>query len=274
MPPLQGTLRCPSSNTGIVNGPSGNQYKDKYGFTNEEGGRPDERKGFQGSFTHGVTIYYGGVPRDVPFVSDYLDHGIVLNICPNIAPDLSDLPTLKPGTDERFSYSNRFVNRAMKHKNVAVLEEDSNHGTVLNTCPNLKPNFDYLGKTNVIGERPTERLSLSAGFNPGLGPLMTGRKREYPKPKTYPEATVLYTSDKIHPNLSQVPCIKDGTEDERYGRIGSFETGVNGLAIHMPTKEDAELWVELGQKGGRRFSQGHFIAGVTTLAGTHPVYDR
>lgn len=271
MAPLENkNLKCLPADTGVCTLQSGNQYMDNDGHFNEVCGRPDERHGYQGSFTHGVTVFRGGVPKPSTAVDEIVDHGIVLFTSSTLKHDTSVLPSMKPGTSERFSSSSRFpvsVNRKVYSE--ASLPE-KNNAIVLATYPNLKVDTSYLGLTNIVGGRPTERRSLRGGVIHGIRRFRGGEPRDVPIPRSIDHGTVLYTSKTLNPNLSSELHIKPGTSDERQGRVGSFEHG--DLHLHMPTKEEAAMWIEPGQKGGRRYGCGHYLAGASTLLGAHPAY--
>ena len=68
-----------------------------------------------------------------------------------------------------------------------------------------------------------------------------------------------------------------GRDDERQGRMGSFEHGVieaAGGPLHMPPSGNLELWHEPGQKENkfRRCGPSHFVAGVSILPGGMLMY--
>jgi hypothetical protein len=257
--------------TGVCTGPCGIQYKDNDGHTNNDGGRPDERHGYQGSWTHGVTILCGGVPHDVRPSKEVDNHGIVLFESHKVKPDLTELPLIKPGTaDERQGKFALFPHRVSPTQN-KFDEVELNHGTVLGTFPNLRADMSYEGKTNVIGGRPSERLGTRGGFTHGVRIFRGGLPRDILPPKEVNPGIVLYTSSILKADMSHELKIKPGTSEERQGRCGSFEHG--DLHLRMPTYEDAQLWIEAGQKkGGRRYAPGHFLAGTSILAGTIPSY--
>ncbi|KAG5177301.1 hypothetical protein JKP88DRAFT_226597 [Tribonema minus] len=239
-------------------------YKDLDGHTKP--GHPLEREGYS-AWAHGVTVFAGGVPHDVPVPHDQANHGTVLYTSATLAPDMRGELRLKTGAvDER-----QGVSGAQPHwirpAHDAVAPE-LNHGTVLATFPHLQPNMAYSYRTNIAGGRPTERLGVRGGFTPGVVICAGGAARDVPIAAERHHGTVLYTSAALRPDASQEPRLKQGTCYERQGRVGSFEHG--DAHLRMPSAADAALWKEAGQKGGRRFAEGHYLAGTTIFAGTVP----
>ncbi|KAG5177299.1 hypothetical protein JKP88DRAFT_87063 [Tribonema minus] len=209
----------------------------------------------------------------VPLSRNNENHGTVLFTSSTLKPDLSEVPLTKPGTDgERLGRSALFRSRARRPlRDVPVDLAEPNRGTVLCTCPHLQPNMAYSYRTNVAGGRPTERLGVRGGFTPGVVTRAGGPACDVPVAAApVDRGTVLYTSAALRPDESQELRLKQGTSDERQGRVGSFEHG--DAHLRMPTAAEAALWKEAGQKGGRRFAPGHFLAGTTVFAGCVPAY--
>lgn len=270
MAPLQKKSLCLPCETGISNGPLGKQFSDNDGHMNSFGGRPDERHGLQGSYTHGVTIFSGGVPHDVrpPKYSD--NCGTLLYSSTVCKPDMRDQLKVKPGTaDERQGPIGLQAHRT-KSASDDLQPDQLNHGIVLASFPHLKPNMCYGGYNNACGGRPYERLGKRGGFLPGVQINRGGVACSSVLSQELNHGTVLFTSNLLKPDHSHDPLIKPGTSDERQGRCGSFEHG--DIHLSMPTVEDAKLWKEAGQKDIRRFAPGHYLAGVTIMKGMQPTY--
>lgn len=243
-------------------------YKDLDGHCKP--GYPLEREGLS-SWTHGVTVFAGGVPHDVPPPPDQPNHGMVLHTSATLKPDLRGELQLKPGV--AVAERQGPIGAQPHWKRPAhddVQPETANHGTVLATFPHLKPSIAYEARTNVAGGRPTERLGARGSFTPGVRIFAGGAPRDVPVSAELDHGTVLFESALLRPDMSQGPWTKPGTDGERQGRCGSFEAG--DAHLRMPSAAEAALWREAGQKGGRRFGPGHFLAGTSVLCGSTPVF--
>eukprot|EP00953_Heterococcus_sp_UTEX-ZZ885_P019982 11162-Heterococcus_DN1.PRE.1 len=166
---IQLSAMCPIKISPYAAGPHGKQFFDLDGAYNPAVGRTEERVGFAGGFTHGVTVFGGGVPHDVRPPKARKDHGIVLFSSSILKPDLSHVLRIKPGTeDERQGRCGSFEHSLPKSRDTPVQLQELNHGTVLNVCPSLHPDLSYEGKTNIVGKRETERLGSRGGFTAGV----------------------------------------------------------------------------------------------------------
>ncbi|KAG5193148.1 hypothetical protein JKP88DRAFT_292005 [Tribonema minus] len=251
----------------------GHQYLDLDGHTNAVGGRPDERHGFQGGWTHGVTVFCGGVPHDVRPPKETTNHGTVLFTSASLRPNLEDELRIKSCSDgEREGRSGSQAHWTHPAHDDVQLDE-LNHGTILATFPHLRPDLSYEGRTNAAGGRATERLGARGSFTPGRAIRAGGPARDVPVPAPIlNRGTVLFTLATLACDAAAAaaPALKPGTTDERVGRAGSFEHG--DAHLRMPTAADAALWREDGQRGGRRYAGGHWLAGASVMAGGAPVY--
>ncbi|CBJ26789.1 hypothetical protein Esi_0045_0060 [Ectocarpus siliculosus] len=253
---------------------------------NVAGGRPDERFGTRGSFTRGVRIMSGGHTRDVPREAE-VDHGKVLFVSAVHKPDLSAeartnavRPTERLGTRGRFTPGGR---RWVGGKPRDVpLEAEVDHGKVLFVSAVHKPDLSAEARTNAI--RPKERLGSRGRFTAGVRGWVGGKPRDVPLPRLRDPGTVLFesASERSRPSMSfsGETNVSGGREDERHGRLGSFEHGVveargGPLQVQAAFASEVELlWHEGGQKENkyRRCGPSHFVAGVSILSGGMPVY--
>ena len=108
---------------------------------------------------------------------------------------------------------------------------------------------------------------------------MGGAPRNIPVKAEIPHGKVLFVSFKHQPDLSWEgeTNVIGGRDDERHGRMGSFEHGVveaAGDALLMPPSGNLELWHEPGQRENksRRCGPSHFVAGVSILPGGILIY--
>ncbi|CAM9272505.1 unnamed protein product, partial [Ectocarpus sp. 12 AP-2014] len=253
---------------------------------NVAGGRPDERFGTRGSFTRGVRIISGSHVRDVPREAE-VDHGKVLFVFAVHKPDLSAeartnavRPTERLGSRGRFTPGGR---RWVGGKPRDVpLEAEVDHGKVFFVSAVRKPDLSTDASTNAI--RPTERLGSRGRFTAGVRDWAGGKPREVPLPRVRDPGTVLFesASERSRPSLSfsGETNVSGGREDERHGRLGSFEHGVVEARGGPPQVQAAFasevelLWREGVQKQNtyRRCGPSHFVAGVSILSGGMPVY--
>lgn len=249
------------------------------------GGRPDERRGTQGSFKPGVRIMSGGPARDVPLEADQVDRGTVLFVSSTLKPDMSgQARTNATRPDERLGSHGRFSPGSQRRwlggapRDVPVERDQVDRGTVLFVSSTLKPDVSGEARANAV--RPDERLGSRGGFTPGARRWLGGLPRDIPLPRMRPEGTVLFESAACKPDLSGEgqTNVSGGRDDERQGRMGSFEHGIveaAGGPLHMPSASKSALWSEAGQRkenAFRRCGPGHFVAGVSILSGGMPVY--
>ncbi|CAM9405973.1 unnamed protein product [Scytosiphon promiscuus] len=207
---------------------------------NDIGGRPEERFGTRGSFTHGIRVMSGGPARDVPLEAE-IDHGKVLFTCSTLKPDLSGesrtnvvggRPTERLGLRGGFTPGTNKTFLGGVPRDVP-LEAEIDHGKVLFTCSALKPDRSGEARTNVAGGRPTERLGLRGGFTPGIHKtFLGGVPRDVPPKAEIDHGKVLFASSAIKPDLSCLPTfnVAGGRPDERFGTRGSFTPGVRIMA--------------------------------------------
>eukprot|EP00903_Cladosiphon_okamuranus_P012313 g11545.t1 len=256
---------------------------------NVAGGRPDERCGTHGSFTRGVRIMSGGPAREMPLEADVVDHGKVLFVSSTLKPDLSGeartntaagRPTERLGSSRFTPGAKTF--RGGAPRDVPLEAEILDHGKVLFVSSTLKPDMSGEARTNAV--RPTERLGSRGRFTPGARRWLGGQPRDVPLAPLCDPGTVIFESPKLaQQDLSAVVAeetdVAGGRGDERHGRLGSFEHGIVEIAggpLHMPynSPRELELWHEGGQKENkyRRCGPGHFVAGVSILAGGMPAY--
>ncbi|CAN0561395.1 unnamed protein product, partial [Ectocarpus sp. 12 AP-2014] len=253
---------------------------------NVAGGRPDERFGTRGSFTRGVRIMSGGHARDVPLEAE-VDHGKVLFVSAVHKPDLSaEARTNAVRPMERLGARGRFTPGGRrwaggKPRDVP-LEAEVDHGKVLFVSAVHKPDLSAEARTNAV--RPTERLGSRGRFTAGVRRWAGGEPRDVPLPRVRDPGTVLFesASERSRPSLSfsGETNVSGGREDERHGRLGSFEHGVveargGPLQVQAASAREVErLWHEGGQKENkyRRCGPSHFVAGVSILSGGMPVY--
>ncbi|CAN0002664.1 unnamed protein product [Ectocarpus fasciculatus] len=204
-------------------------------------------------------------------------------------PDLSGLPTFNVAggrPDERFGTRGSFTRgvRVMSggHARDVPLETEIDHGKVLFVSAVHKPDLSAEARTNAV--RPSERLGARGRFTPGGRRWAGGKPRDVPLPRLRDPGTILFESDseRSRPSLSfsGETNVSGGREDERHGRLGSFEHGVveaRGGPLQMQAAFASELellWHEGGQKENkyRRCGPSHFVAGVSILSGGMPVY--
>ncbi|CAM9995625.1 unnamed protein product, partial [Pylaiella littoralis] len=255
---------------------------------NVTGGRPDERFGTQGSFTRGVRIMSGGPSRDVPVDTETANHGTVLFVSTVFKPDCSGearinaaggRPTERLGSSRFTPGAKTFLGGAPR--DVPVDAVTANHGKVLFVSSVHKP--DCSGEAHTNGTRPDERFGTHGRFTPGARRWAGGKPRDVPLAVRRDPGTVIFqsSSERSKPALSfsGETNVAGGREDERHGRLGSFEHGVvefTGGPLHMPSNSAYEtaLWHEGGQKENRyrRCAPSHFVAGVSILSGGMPVY--
>jgi len=240
------------------------------GLVNDIGARPEERRGLEGGFTHGVTIFRGGVPHHKYSVGELetVNRGTVLGTFPNLKPNMNYEESYKPGTAFRERQGMRSMWRMPRKSQDQPIEKELDHGKVLHHYPHLKPDLSWEVQTNVVGGRPMERRGVNGGFKRGRPIWSGGCARDMPMDKEIMNhGTILFRSSEPHmmPDRSHLPAAKIGTEDERSGRHGSFEHGDPHLHFDLPTREQ---WMEKGQVNiSRRCSQGHFASGCTVMAG-------
>lgn len=253
---------------------------------NVTGGRPDERFGTQGSFTRGVRIMSGGQAHDVPVDTETANHGTVLFVSGTHKPDLSGealtnavRPTERLGSTRFTPGAKTFLGGAPR--DVPVDAETANHGKVLFVSSVHKPDLSGEARTN--STRPGERFGARGRFTPGARRWAGGKPRDVPLAAHRDPGTVIFesSSERSRPALSfsGETNVAGGREDERHGRLGSFEHGVVEIAggpLQMPSNSvrEAALWHEGGQKENkyRRCAPSHFVAGVSILSGGMPVY--
>lgn len=255
---------------------------------NVTGGRPDERFGTQGSFTPGVRIMSGGQASDVPVDTETPNHGTVLFVSGTHKPDLSGegrtnaaagRPTERLGSARFTPGAKTFLGGAPC--DVPVDAETTNHGKVLFVSSVHKSDRSAEARTNAT--RPGERFGVYGRFTPGARRWAGGKPRDVPLAVRRDPGTVIFEStlERSRPALSfsGETNVAGGREDERHGRLGSFEHGVVEIAggpLHMPSNSTHEvaLWHECGQKENRyrRCAPSHFVAGVSILSGGMPVY--
>ncbi|CAM9620032.1 unnamed protein product, partial [Laminaria digitata] len=246
------------------------------------GGRPEERLGAHGSFRPGMRIMSGGQARDVPLETDEISRGKVLFVSSVHKPDLSaEAHTNAVRPDERLGCHGRFTPGARrflggKPRDIP-LEAELDHGKVLFVSSVHKPDMSCAARTNHV--RPTERLGFGGRFTPGARRWLGGKPRDVPLQQLRDPGTVIFQSSTLKPDLSREGemNVTGGREDERYGRLGSFEHGVVEVAggpLAMPSAQELALWQEAGQKENRyrRCGPSHFVAGVSILSGGMPVY--
>lgn len=249
---------------------------------NDVGGRPDERLGAHGTFRHGMRIMSGGQARDMPLEPTQTNIGKVLFVSSTHKPNLSGearfnaiRPNERLGAYGGFTPgSKRFLGGEPRD---IPLETELDHGKVLFVSSVHKPDMTCGGRTNLV--RPTERLGFGGRFTPGARRWLGGKPRDIPLAKMRDPGTVIFQSSTLKPDLSGEGemNVTGGREDERHGRLGSFEHGVVEVAggpLHMPSAQELALWQEAGQKENRyrRCGPSHFVAGVSILSGGMPVY--
>lgn len=233
---------------------------------NAVGGRPDERRGLRGGYSHGVIIFAGGIPHDVKPPKE-LNHGTVLATCPDLRCDDSHELQIKPGTeDERVGRGYSFNYTPALHSDVPVQLQELNHGTVLHTFDNLKPDLSYEGSTNII--RPTERVSKKGGFIAGVRVLRGGPARDVRPPRDLSNhGTVLAVYPDLKCDDSHELQIKPGTEDERVGRGYSFNY-TPALHSEMPVERELDHGIVLFTFSNLRPDLSY--EGNTNVAGNRP----
>lgn len=250
---------------------------------NDVGGRPEERRGTHGSFRPGMRIMSGGQARDVPLETE-INRGKVLFVSSVHKPDLSaEARTNAIRPSERLGCHGRFTPGAKrflggKPRDVP-LEEELDHGKVLFVSSVHKPDMSSTARTNLV--RPTERLGSGGRFTPGARRWLGGKPRDVPIQQLRDPGTIIFESSTCKPDLSREGGMNvlGGREDERCGRLGSFEHGVvemsgGPLYMHASSLRELALWHEAGQKENRyrRCVPSHFVAGVSILSGGMPVY--
>ena len=254
---------------------------------NDVGGRPEERRGAHGSFRPGVRILSGGQAHaDVPLETDQteiINRGKVLFVSLVHKPDLSTearknaiRPSERLGSGGRFTPGvKRFLGG--RPRDMPPKAEIIDHGKVLFVSSVHKPDMTCAGRTNPA--RPTERLGFGGRFTPGARRWLCGKPHDVPLAQMRDPGTVIFHSSTCKPDLSGEGemNVSGGRDDERHGRLGSFEHGVVEVAggpLHMPSLQELALWQEPGQKENRyrRCGPSHFVAGVSILSGGMPVY--
>ncbi len=118
---------------------------------------------------------------------------------------------------------------------------------MLATYPTLKPRMDYSGPTtNVVGGRPTERITVSGGVIRGQAVYSGGCPRNVPLPTVIDPGMELgryHELAKRMKNVKEIVGTNDvgGRPDERLGSYGSFTKGVctwnGGGPRDVPKKE-------------------------------------
>ena len=248
---------------------------------NDVGGRPNERRGTQGSFTPGVRTMAGGKRRDVPLEAK-IDPGNVLFVSDKLKPDLSGearTNTLRPnerlGRRGGFTPGVKIISGGVP-QNVPIKTE-IHPGQVLYVSRTLQPDMSGEARTNAV--RPSERLGSRGRFTPGVRHWLGGAPRDMAIVGEIDHGKVIFVSSELKPELSWggETNVIGGRDDERHGRIGSFEHGVvevSGGPLHMPAPEDLVLWSEPGQTENkfRRCGPSHFVAGVSIFSGDMPMY--
>ncbi|CAN0459967.1 unnamed protein product, partial [Discosporangium mesarthrocarpum] len=165
---------------------------------NDIGGRPDERWGARGSFTPGLRTWAGGRPRDVPLEKD-INHGTVLFTSTKLKPDLSGeaLTNVAGGRpSERLGTRGSFTSGAKVWlggvpRDVPI-EKEIDHGTVLFTSSELKPDLRGEARTNVVGGRPDERFGTRGSFTRGCRVWGGGEPRDVPLARELDHGKVLF----------------------------------------------------------------------------------
>lgn len=221
-------------------------------------------------------IFSGGTPRDVrPPQTDGINRGTVLftSDLPQMQPNHQRDLRIKPGTLYERQGVHSYERNPSANRDVPYQLQELNHGTVLYVYPQLKPDCSYEGKSNVIGGRATERWSARGSFTAGSRIWAGGSAHLVSVPvEATNRGSVLFTADSLHADRSRDLRVKSCTTDERQGRFGSFEAGESRL--RMPSAAAALGWTEpaSGKPVARRGAPGHFLAGVTVLAGGQPTY--
>ena len=203
---------------------------------NVAGGRPDERCGTRGSFTHGVRIMSGGPAREVPLDAEAVDHGEVLFMSSTHKPDRSGeartnavggRPTERLGSSRFTPGAKTF--RGGAPRDVPLEAEFLDHGKVLFVSSVHKPDMSGEARTNAV--RPTERLGSHGRFTPGARRWLGGQPRDVPQARVRNPGTVIYQSSTLaQPDLSAIMAeetnVVGGRPEERRGVHGSFTHGV------------------------------------------------
>jgi hypothetical protein len=120
----------------------------------------------KGGFRPGTPILLGGIASDIrPPLN--INHGEILYQSDNIYPDISEELQIKPGTeDERVGDKGGFKPLKNTYKKSFVDINELDHGQVIYTSGNIKPDMSQEMKVNVIGKRENERFGEKGGFTP------------------------------------------------------------------------------------------------------------
>lgn len=166
------------------------------------------------------------------------------------------------------------------------------HGKVLFQSSRYSPDLRFEGRTNVAGNRPTERVGSVGGFQRGVDIRAGGVPRDIAIDDEADHGTVLFTSSKWAPDMSCEGSgnVAGGRPGERHGSCGGFGKGSTvwggGKPRDVPVKPARPLGtvtvlytseslvavdddeVELDERGDRHNSgHGAFTHGVVLVDG-------
>lgn len=124
------------------------------------------------------------------------------------------------------------------------LEPEIDHGTVLFTYPELKPDMSHEARTNPV--RPTERLGSTSSFTPGAKRWLGGLPRNVSLEKEIDHAAVLFTYPELKPDMSCEAHTNAVRPTERWGSKGSFTPGAKRWLGGLPRNVSLEKKIDPG----------------------------